>query len=123
MQQEQFLLASDAARIVQRTPAMVREYARTGKLAYSETLGGVRLFKRSDVVALAATLRDKAEASSSTNGLDVDSDRTPLLDRAGVRDAQDAVTETAPDSTHASDGRVPALPAGWALHSDMQPSR
>ena len=49
-----FLTAGDVARILGVTPATVRLMHRTGRLkAAEETAGGIRLFHRSDVEALA----------------------------------------------------------------------
>jgi hypothetical protein len=51
---QQFLSAADAARILDRTPAAVRAMARRGALPVAAmTEGGMHLFRRKDVEALA----------------------------------------------------------------------
>jgi excisionase family DNA binding protein len=47
------MTASDAARIIGVSADMVRLLARGGKLAFTSTIRGVRLFRRADVDALA----------------------------------------------------------------------
>jgi DNA-binding transcriptional MerR regulator len=53
---DEFLMTSDSAKILNRSAQMVRFYERTGKLAAIRTADGTRLFRRSDVEALAAKL-------------------------------------------------------------------
>jgi DNA-binding transcriptional MerR regulator len=51
---QQFLSAADAARILDRTPAAIRAMARRGALPVAAmTEGGMHLFRRKDVEALA----------------------------------------------------------------------
>ena len=51
---ERFLSVADAARLLDLTPARVRQLLRSGDLqAAAETAGGIRLLRRSDVAMLA----------------------------------------------------------------------
>ena len=51
---QQFLSAADAARVLEVTPAAIRSMARRGALPVSAmTEGGIHLFRRKDVEALA----------------------------------------------------------------------
>ncbi len=53
---EKYLSTADAARVLDVTPATVRQMERRGKLvAASRTLSGIRLFRRADVERLAKT--------------------------------------------------------------------
>lgn len=55
MKIEQFLSAADAARILDVTPAAIRAMAGRGALPVSaKTEGGMHLFRRADVEALAS---------------------------------------------------------------------
>ena len=54
---DQLLMATGAARILNRSAETVRFYERTGRLAAIRTAGGKRLFRQSGVEALAAKLR------------------------------------------------------------------
>ena len=54
---DQFLMATDAAKILDRSAGTVRFYERTGKLTAIRTADGTRLFRQADVEALAAKLR------------------------------------------------------------------
>ena len=58
---ENYLTVSDVARVLDLSSESVRQYERTGKLVAIRTVGGVRLFKQTDVEAfkqkLAATRR------------------------------------------------------------------
>lgn len=49
---DDLMTASDAGRILGVSADMVRLLARSGKLAFLKTIGGVRLFRRADVEAL-----------------------------------------------------------------------
>ena len=51
---QEFLITSEAAKILERTPAMVRYLERTGKLKAHKTPSGVRIFEREEVERLAA---------------------------------------------------------------------
>jgi DNA-binding transcriptional MerR regulator len=54
------LASADVARILDRTPAAVRQYARDGKLPVSAlTPGGQRLFSLEDVTALKQRLGER----------------------------------------------------------------
>ena len=46
---EEYLLAGEFARLVEKTPATVRGWADTGRVQVLRTQTGVRLFRRSDV--------------------------------------------------------------------------
>jgi hypothetical protein len=52
-----FLTVTDAARILNRSGESVRNYERRGILPASKTARGIRLFKQSDVEALAERQR------------------------------------------------------------------
>jgi DNA-binding transcriptional MerR regulator len=56
---ENFLMTQDAARVLGKSPETVRGYERTGKLTAIRTVSGRRLFKESDVKALAAKLSEQ----------------------------------------------------------------
>jgi len=56
---DELLMASGAAKILNRSAEAVRFYERTGKLPAIRTADGTRLFKQSDVQELAAKLRKK----------------------------------------------------------------
>lgn len=51
------LLTSDVARIAEKTPATIRVWERAGKLPARRTVGGTRLFRRSDVEAALLKLK------------------------------------------------------------------
>jgi DNA-binding transcriptional MerR regulator len=53
---DEFLMVTGAAKILDRSAQTVRFYERTGKLAAIRTADGTRLFRQSDVEALAAKL-------------------------------------------------------------------
>jgi DNA-binding transcriptional MerR regulator len=53
---DEFLMVTDSAKILDRSAQTVRFYERTGKLAAIRTADGTRLFRRSDVEALAVKL-------------------------------------------------------------------
>lgn len=61
MRDEIFLTVNDAAKILDRCGEAVRGYERRGELRALKTLGGVRLFKESDVRAFAQKLNRKTE--------------------------------------------------------------
>ena len=58
----ELMMINEAAKIIDRSPSMVRWYENEGRLPAIRTSGGVRLFKRSDVEKLAGELRAKADA-------------------------------------------------------------
>jgi len=60
----EFLMTSDAARILGKSAESVRYYERTGKLAAMKTANGRRLFKEKDVRAFAEQLSRKASAEA-----------------------------------------------------------
>jgi predicted site-specific integrase-resolvase len=52
-----FLEPADAAKVLDRTPATVRDYADSGRLPVAaRTVRGLRLFRREDVEKLRTTL-------------------------------------------------------------------
>jgi DNA-binding transcriptional MerR regulator len=51
-----YVLTTEAARILHRSNAMVHYYERVGRLPAARTGGGVRLFRRADVERLAVEL-------------------------------------------------------------------
>ena len=53
----ELMLAADAAKVLELSPDMVRSLARKGELPSLQTPGGVRIFKKRDVAALAARRR------------------------------------------------------------------
>lgn len=57
---DELLMATGAARILNRSAETVRFYERMGKLTAIRTVDGTRLFRQSDVEALAAKLRKGA---------------------------------------------------------------
>lgn len=61
---EQLITVGEAARLLSKSPGMVRVYERTGKLAATKTLGGLRLFREADVRRLAEEQRMKSRESS-----------------------------------------------------------
>jgi excisionase family DNA binding protein len=50
---DDLMTASDAGRILGVSVDMVRLLAKSGTLSYTSTIGGMRLFRRADVMALA----------------------------------------------------------------------
>lgn len=54
---DDLMTATDAGRILGISVDMVRVLARDGRLPFTSTVGGVRLFRRGDVVALARQRR------------------------------------------------------------------
>ena len=54
---DKLLMATDAGKILNRSAETVRFYERTGRLSAIRTADGTRLFRQSDVEALAAKLR------------------------------------------------------------------
>jgi excisionase family DNA binding protein len=52
-------MVNDAAKILRKSEQTVRWYEKEGKLAAIRTAGGRRLFKESDVLALAAKLSEQ----------------------------------------------------------------
>ena len=52
------LTTNDSARILERAPATVLYYEKTGRLKAERTQSGIRLFNREDVERLAAELND-----------------------------------------------------------------
>jgi DNA-binding transcriptional MerR regulator len=55
----ELILINEAAKLLDRSPAMVRYYEQEGKLPAIRSSRGVRLFNRCDVEALAKELRAK----------------------------------------------------------------
>ena len=69
MKIQQFLSAADAARVLNVTPAAVRAMAGRGALPVSaKTEGGVHLFRRADVEALADRRRVKRQGARGRGG-------------------------------------------------------
>jgi len=56
---DELLMVTSAGRILNRSAETVRFYERTGRLAAIRTADGTRLFRQSDVEALAAKLSRK----------------------------------------------------------------
>lgn len=50
---DDLMTASDAGRILGVSVDMVRVWAKNGELSFISTVGGIRLFRRADVVELA----------------------------------------------------------------------
>src|SRR5262249_4061392 len=65
---EPLVMISEAAKIIDRSPSMVRWYENEGRLTAMRTSGGVRLFKKRDVEKLAEELRDKKRDAVSDTG-------------------------------------------------------
>jgi hypothetical protein len=60
---QQFLSAADAARILNRTPAAIRAMVRRGALPVAAmTEGGMHLFRRKDVEAVARRRAERRQA-------------------------------------------------------------
>jgi DNA-binding transcriptional MerR regulator len=55
------LTTNDSARILERAPATVLYYEKTGRLKAERTQSGIRLFNREDVERLAKELKAKTE--------------------------------------------------------------
>lgn len=64
MEITEFWTCSDAARELERSPAMVKVYERDGRLPCIRTPSGMRLFRPSDVLALKAARAAKAQAAA-----------------------------------------------------------
>jgi DNA-binding transcriptional MerR regulator len=60
---DELLMASGAAKILNRSAECVRFYERTGKLRAIRTADGTRLFRRTDVEKF---LRDRDQADTET---------------------------------------------------------
>lgn len=60
--EEQFMSSHDASRIAGVSPATVRLWANTGKLAAIRTSGGMRLFRRSEVEAVVQKRKESSTA-------------------------------------------------------------
>jgi excisionase family DNA binding protein len=58
---DDLMMAADAGRILRVSVDMVRLLARDGRLPFTSTVGGVRLFRRADVEAL-----DRARRAQGT---------------------------------------------------------
>lgn len=56
---ENFLMVSEAARVLRKSEQTVRAYERGGKLAALKTSSGRRLFRESDVLKLAKKLNSE----------------------------------------------------------------
>jgi len=63
-----FVLTSEAARILGISAQAVRERENLGRLHAAKTAGGVRLFSRSDVEDMRRALDDKRLARSGMRG-------------------------------------------------------
>jgi predicted site-specific integrase-resolvase len=61
---ETLVMINEAAKIIDRSPSLVRWYENEGRLSAMRTSGGVRLFKRRDVEKLAEELRAKRQAKA-----------------------------------------------------------
>jgi DNA-binding transcriptional MerR regulator len=64
-QMEPLVMINEAAKIIDRSPSMVRWYENEGILPAMRTSGGVRLFKKRDVEKLAEKLRTKKRAKGA----------------------------------------------------------
>lgn len=62
---EALIMLNEAAKILDRSPSMVRWYHNEGVLPAMRTSGGVRLFKRRDVEHLAEKLRAKHQTQGA----------------------------------------------------------
>lgn len=67
---EDIMLTTEVARFLGKSSEMVRLYERRGKLPAMRTAGGVRLFKRADVLQLAELLVREAKASGTSHDTD-----------------------------------------------------
>ena len=56
---DDLMMAADAGRILRLSVDMVRLLARDGRLLFTSTVGGVRLFRRADVERLALARQAK----------------------------------------------------------------
>ena len=63
--QDEFLGPYDASKIAQVSPQTVRTWADQGKLNVIRTAGGMRLFKRSEVEALAQKRKTEEDAEGA----------------------------------------------------------
>jgi excisionase family DNA binding protein len=64
------MLTTEVARFLGKSAETVRLYERRGKLPAMRTAGGVRLFKRADVLQLAELLVQEAEAAGMSHDAD-----------------------------------------------------
>jgi excisionase family DNA binding protein len=64
------MLTAEVARFLGKSSETVRLYERRGKLPAMRTAGGVRLFKRADVLQLAELLVQEAEAAGLRHDAD-----------------------------------------------------
>jgi excisionase family DNA binding protein len=64
------MLTAEVARFLGKSSETVRLYERRGKLPAMRTAGGVRLFKRADVLQLAELLVQEAEAAGKSHDAD-----------------------------------------------------
>jgi excisionase family DNA binding protein len=64
------MLKAEVARFLGKSSETVRLYERRGKLPAMRTAGGVRLFKRADVLQLAELLVQEAEAARLSHDAD-----------------------------------------------------
>jgi excisionase family DNA binding protein len=62
--EEQLMTTQDAARVLGKSPATVRLYERTGKLPALRTVGMQRLFRQSEVLKLAESMKAKEVSGS-----------------------------------------------------------
>jgi excisionase family DNA binding protein len=61
---DDLMMAADAGRILRVSVDMVRLLARDGRLPFTSTVGGVRLFRRADVERLALERQTNRTARS-----------------------------------------------------------
>ena len=61
---DDLMMAADVGRILRISVDMVRLLARDGRLPFTSTVGGVRLFRRADVDALAREREAKGTGRS-----------------------------------------------------------
>ncbi|MPZ18110.1 MAG: hypothetical protein GEV06_09390 [Luteitalea sp.] len=102
---QQFLTSAAVARLVDRTPDIVRRFAREGRLPFKRAFGGMRLYRLADALRLRESLCPKAEPMAALDAIAVEPE------------------DIAPDGSHAPDAHGPGLPPGWVLYPDRQPSR
>jgi excisionase family DNA binding protein len=62
---DDLMMAADAGKILRVSVDMVRLLARDGRLPFTSTVGGVRLFRRADVEALE---RERRAAGTGRSG-------------------------------------------------------
>lgn len=65
---DDFLLTSEVAKLAAVTPALVRYWANTKRLPHFRTPGGLRLFRRADVVHHLVDRRERGPAAGRRRG-------------------------------------------------------